>query len=309
MRFVLPILWQSYNQPVSKRRQAAAVLIWIIVCLAGDRPGAQAPSLDEVLKRTAAYVADFHKQLSGIVAEETYRQDVALTARITNGAYAAPPRMLKSQLLLVKPAGADRYVELRDVFEVDGTRVHDGPVRLEALLRDRSASADAQIGAIVAESARYNIGGITRTVNTPLLALQFLDAANQKRFRFKHVEKSKPVFGSAQDAAANDTPVFRVSTEMWTVEYQEKGPTTIIKRPDGRPQPAHGRFWINPNDGSVLISELIVDSGGVIATITVSYQTEPLMGFLVPIEMRESYIGRGERIGGHAKYGKFRQLR
>jgi hypothetical protein len=40
----------------------------------------------------------------------------------------------------------------------------------------------------------------------------------------------------------------------------------------------------------------------------VSYQTEPLMGFLVPIEMRESYVGKGERITGEAAYGRFRQI-
>ena len=45
------------------------------------------------------------------------------------------------------------------------------------------------------------------------------------------------------------------------------------------------------------------------ATVTVSYQSEPLMGFLVPIEMRESYVRSGERITGHAVYGRFRLLK
>ena len=279
------------------------------VCVLETRPSAQQPSPAEVLTRSASYVAEFRRQLSGIVADETYRQDVVLTGRIANGVVAPPLRTLQSELLLVKPANGDRYVELRDVYAVDGQAIHDRRSRLEGLLHDLSPSADAQIGAIVKESARYNIGGVTRTVNTPLMALQFLDAANQHRFRFKHIAKSKPVFSHPQDAAANHAAVFRVSTEMWTIEYREQGPDTIIRRPDGRPQPAHGRFWINPNDGSVLISELVVDGGGVIATITVSYQSEPLMGFLVPIEMRESYLGRGERIGGQAQYGKFRTLR
>ena len=140
------------------------------------------------------------------------------------------------------------------------------------------------------------------------MALQFLDAAEQRRFRFKHVEKAAPVFKRKEDAAINDEAVFRVSTEMWTVEYQERGRNTIIRQPNGGDQPAHGRFWINPTNGSVLISELIVDGGGVIATVTVSYQTEPLMGFLVPIEMRESYIRYGERISGRAEYGRFRPI-
>ena len=60
--------------------------------------------------------------------------------------------------------------------------------------------------------------------------------------------------------------------------------------------------------GAVLISEMIVDGAGVVATVTVSCQSEPLMGFFVPIE-RESYVRDGERIGGHAVYGKFRVLK
>ena len=95
---------------------------------------------------------------------------------------------------------------------------------------------------------------------------------------------------------------------MWTIAYQERGRDTVIRRPNGGRLPAHGRFWINPSNGSVLISELIVDGGGVIATITVSYQSEPLMGFLVPVEMRETYIRGGERIAGRAEYGRFRPV-
>lgn len=272
------------------------------------RPAAQTPSLDEVLKRSAAYVSEFRRQLSGIVAEETYRQELTATSRISNSFLVNPPRVLKSDLLLIKPADADRYVELRDVFEKDGERVRDREARLEALLRDPSGKAGGRIADIIAESAKHNIGGVQRNINTPLMALQFLDSDYQPRFKFKHVDKQKPVFKDDRDKAINETPVFRVSTEMWTVEYQERDRHTVIRRPDGRDLPAHGRFWINPANGAVLISELIVDGGGVIATVTVSYQSEPLMGFLVPIEMRETYVRPGERIAGHAVYSKFRPI-
>jgi len=42
----------------------------------------------------------------------------------------------------------------------------------------------------------------------------------------------------------------------------------------------------------------------------VSYQSEPLLGFLVPIEMRERYDGRRDKshIEGVATYGRFRQF-
>ena len=268
----------------------------------------RAPTLDDVLKRSAAYVAEFRTRLSGIVAEETYRQEITNTARIGSGSNAANSvRTLRSDLLLVKPTDSDRHVELRDVFEVDGTPVRDRRSRLEQLLN--GPNADIRIGEIIAESARYNIGKIQRTINTPLMALIFLDAANQRRFDFKHVVNARRVFTDERDRAINDAPVFRVSTEMWNVEYQERRRPTIIAAPNGDSRPARGRFWIDPSNGRVLISELVVDGGGVIATITVSYQSEPLLGFLVPVEMRESYLRYPERITGHAVYGKFRPIR
>jgi hypothetical protein len=294
---------------VSKRRLTFGAALILGSMLAPAGPAAQEPSLDDVLDKAAAYVADFRRQLSQIVAEETYRQEIANTARIGVG-YQILPRTLRSDLVLIKPADADRYVELRDVFEVDGKQVRARQSRLEELLRDDSGRANAGIQTIINESARYNIGSVTRNINTPLMALQFLDAAYQPRFRFKHVAKAgKPVFKDVQDQAVNDTPVFRVSTEMWTIEYQERGRNTVIRTPNGDRLPAHGRFWINPNNGSVLISELIVDGLGVIATVTVSYQSEPLMGFLVPVQMRETYIRGGERIAGTAEYGRFRLIR
>lgn len=284
------------------------VVVAGLALVTGGRAAAQPQSLEDVLKRSAVYVSEFRQQLSGIIAEETYNQDIAHTARIGGG--SGMTRLLRSDLLLVKPADSGRYVELRDVFEVDGSPVRDREARVETLLGNQvTRDGDRRLADIIAASARYNIGSITRNINTPLMALIFLDETNQERFRFKHVEKAKPVFADAKDQAANEAPVFRVATEMWTIEYAERGRNTIIKGPDGRDRPAHGRFWINPSNGSVLISELIVDTGGVIATVTVSYQSEPLMGFLVPVEMRESYIRTGERISGRAEYGKFRPIR
>jgi len=42
----------------------------------------------------------------------------------------------------------------------------------------------------------------------------------------------------------------------------------------------------------------------------VSYQSEPLLGFLVPVEMREQYAARKRsyRLSGTATYGNFRQF-
>lgn len=278
----------------------------VVVSLAAAQPPAQRPSLTDVLDRSASYVQRFQQQLAQIVSEETYVQTVVDTSRFSNTLRAQPTQRLRSDLILVKPSASERFVELRDVFEVNGRPVRDREARLEALLN--RPGGGARIEAIIAESARYNIGGITRNINTPLMALQFLDRTRRERFQFTHHGKPRPVFADHRDSGADDSGVFRVVTEMWMVEYREQGRNTIIRRPNGDPQPVRGRFWIDPSTGAVLISEMIADGGGVRATVTVSYQSEPLMGFLVPIEMRESYVRAGERVTGHAVYGRFRVL-
>ena len=292
---------------MTSRRIVSAVAGAGLALLMGARPAAVSP-LDEVLERAASYVARFHTQLAEIVAEETYEQIVYNSARFTNSVLAsAPRRTLRSDLMLVKPANVDRYVEFRDVFEVDGEAVRDRQERMAALWRTGSAASSVRLGAILEESARYNIGGIQRNINTPLMTLMFLSTRYQKRFSFKHVAKSRPVF--TDDHGAGSSAVFRVGTEMWNIEFEEKRGSTIIKRPNGGNLRSRGRFWIDPDTGAVLISELIVDGGGVLAKVTVSYQSEPLMGFLVPVEMRESYERRDEAITGHAVYGRFRLLK
>ena len=284
-----------------------ALLAGALLTCVSNSTAAQAPSLDEVLRRAANYVDHFHEQLSGIVAEETYTQTVINTA-YGNESGQPSSTTLRADLVLVKASDEDRYVELRDVFEVNGTAVRPRDARVERLIGSRAPDTATQLGAIIRESARHNIGSIERTINTPLLALLFLQSDFQERFKFRHNRKGAPVFAAPRDPEWNRTAVFRVSTEMWTMEFEERGGRTIIRDTRGRNLQSRGRFWINPATGAVLISELRIDTGNVRARVTVSYQSEPLMGFLVPVEMRESYERRGERIEGHAVYGRFRPL-
>lgn len=297
---------RSYNLTVSARLVSA--VMFLAAAATAARPAAQQPSLSDVLTRAAAYVERFHGQLSQIVGEESYVQVVHNLAQYRNPVLANVTRVeLRSDLMLIKPANVDRYVEFRDVFEVDGRPVRDRKERLEALLRSDSADSRARLETILEESTRYNIGSIQRNINTPLMALMFLDAAFQPRFTFKRAVKNLPVLG--REHSADTSGVFRASAEMWNVEFEERRRNTIIRRPNGGDLRSRGRFWINPDSGAVLISELIVDGGGVLARVTVSYQSEPLMGLLVPVEMREVYERRNEMITGHAVYEKFRQLK
>jgi hypothetical protein len=265
------------------------------------------PTLADVLRRAGDYVTAVHRSLSRIVAEERYVQTwETLPTGARKGVTDHGRRTLVSDLLLVKPRGADDWVQFRDVFEVDGAPVRDRHERLPSLLADGSPSAEEQIARIKSESARYNLGDIDRDVNIPLLAMRFLAPNNQWRFKFHRTGDRAP---SNVELAPDSNGVFRVSSEVWAIEYDEVERPTIIRTRDNKSLPSRGRFWIEPDTGRVLMSELSAGDRRVHGTIDVSYQSEPLVGVLVPVEMREDYANRsGSHITGVATYGRFRQL-
>jgi hypothetical protein len=303
------------------RTLACAVAVCAVAAVAEPSP-AQEPTLATVLARAASYVAEFHRQFSGIVAEERYLQEVKAVGRRspceTRGTPAAiracqdqlvyPIRSeLHSDLLLVKPGGADAWMAVRDVFDVDGRPVRDRGERLAQLFLNRSMSTDRQIRKILDESARYNIGDIQRNVNTPVYPLLFLEAANQFRFKFKQTKERTP---ATEPANAAPDGAFHVSTEVWVIAYQEKESGTMIRTDGHRDLPVRGRFWIDPATGRVMMSELVAQNRKLRATLDVSYQSEPLLGLLVPIEMREWYdnMQTGSHTEAVATYGRFRQF-
>jgi hypothetical protein len=273
------------------------------------------PNLDVVLARAAAYVEEFRTQLSGIVAEETYVQQQSPGQR----------REMRSDLLLLRSDTFPHWLQYRDTFEVDGRPIRDRADRLTALFRQPASSspgasaprsaAAAQAQRIARESSRYNLGPVARTINVPLMPLVFLESDNQKRFRFSrapdtdrpHVPREEPGH-------------FRLTTEVWVVRFQERGRPTIIRDPLNRHNvPSEGRFWIEPHSGRVLMSEMRSNHPDVRVEITVSYQSEPLVGLLVPIAMHETYRNtrstaldppgaRWETITALAVYGKFREI-
>jgi hypothetical protein len=275
----------------------------IAACLAAapaPSAAADAPTLAEVLARAGVYVAEIQRQLSGIVAEEAYVQDVRVPTAFGRAMPRVTHRELKSDLLLVRPIGANRWMQFRDVFDVDGQPVRDRSERLMKLFLSPSSSTANQAELIAEESSRYNIGNLQRTLNVPLLALAILDPAQQQRFIFKRIEKraEAPVRSAAASA-----------TTVWVIGYREVEPQTIIRTTNFRDMPSRGRFWIEPETGRVLASELIAEDLTVRGAITVGYDLEPALQVMVPIQMREHYeVVRAPRVMGEANYSRFRQF-
>jgi hypothetical protein len=280
-------------------RVLAALLLFVglipATLAAEDRP-----SLQVILARVADYVVRYQNTISGIVAEERYVQDSDKSDRpfITH-------RELKSDLLLVRTEGtAEGYVQFRDVFDVDGDAVRDRTDRLTKLFMDPSVSARRRAGEIMNESARYNIGSVQRNINVPLIALMLMAPAYQPRFKYSVSSE-----GKGTPRGMPKTPAFKLAAEAWEIDFDEASTPTVI-RGDDQDAKSRGRVWVDPETNRVLLTELIVDAKTVRSTIRVSYLSEPIAGFLPPVEMRETYVlkKRFYTLEGSATYGNFRQF-
>jgi hypothetical protein len=290
------------------RRAPSAVMpvvgVSLALVLGSALPGlAQDPSLWLVLLRATRYVEELHAQLSGVVMEERYEQRATLPAVFARSGNDGYQRVtLRSDYLLVRPEGAQRYFGFRDVFEVDGARVRDREERLARLFLDGATSLDRQVQSILTDSARYNIGDVQRTMNRPTLPLLFLRNSYRPRFEFERVGDRTPSLGIDEPDRRGD---------LWVIAYRETAPNTVISRRGGVDLPARGRYWIEPDTGRVLITELVIEDENVDALITVRYEAPEELEHLVPVEMHERYHNHlsRSRVEGTATYSRFRRFR
>jgi hypothetical protein len=273
----------------------ALASIAVAVVAADDRP-----PLQVILSSVTDYVVRFENTIQGIVAEENYVQDADKSDRpfVTH-------RELKSDLLLVRNESSQfGYVQFRDVFNVDGDAVRDRSDRLTKLFLDPSMSARRQAVEIMSESARYNIGSVERNINVPLIALMLMDPMYRSHFKYSVDTDRKGV-----PRGMPKSPAFTLAGDAWVIEYDETATPTVV-RGDDEDAKSHGRVWADPATSRVLMTEMIVEAKTVRSTIRVSYQSAPIAGLLLPVEMRETYVvkKRFYTLEGTATYGNFRQF-
>ena len=273
-------------------------LLAVAACAVGvvfsqPRAAAQQPSLNDILREAAMYVDGFEQHLTAVVAEETYVQRTS-----------SVQRTLKSDFLFISVSGDARFVGFRDVFEVDGSAVRDREDRLMRLFLDAAPPSAERLRAIIEESARYNLGTVPRTLNIPTLPLIFLREENQKGAEFK-IGSGTPALARLNDINAPELPL--PPRETVVVAFTEHGRNTLVRDARNRDVPSHGRFWIEPSTGRVLMTEIVSDAGQSVGTIDVRYQLESSSGLLVPGEMRERYNTFGKpSIEGRATYDHFK---
>ena len=245
------------------------------------------PSLDSVLTRMRAYLADYARTLPSVIATEKYDQRAGSGAR-------RKPRHLESDYGLIQLRGDPGWLGFREVLAVDGKRVNDSASRLAELLSNPSEGALKQARRIAEESSRYNVGPVIRTINDPVVVLEVFDARNSDRL----------LFVKNGEATIRDTRV-------WVLGFREMGRPTLIQTSTRQDLPARGRAWVDPQTGRVLRGEVTVEPGlGMTATVDVTFELDARLGFAVPSKMTERYTNRNLMTvsSGDATYSNYRRF-
>jgi hypothetical protein len=201
-------------------------------------------------------------------------------------------RKLRSDLLLVKPVGLDGWQVFRDVFEVDGSTVRDRQQRLLKLFVDSPDAATAMERAdqIMMEGSRFNIRSIG-TVDNPLLALTFLQHPIRERFRFA----DRGFDGSS-------------GVNARVIEFSETARPSVIRTDSGKDIFARGRYWIEPDHGRLIRTEVVFSALGTDSSVTTNFVWDERLGINVPAEMRFRRSLASSEIRCVATYGSFRQF-
>jgi hypothetical protein len=268
------------------------LVLLISVCLVTAVASAQ--RVDDILLLAGRFVQDTSARLSGVIADETYEQELFAQPLVAG---ANRPRVarraLRAEALFLFLPAASQWMFVRNVLVVDGRPVPDSGERLDRLFNS-GIDAAAYLRQLQQENARFDIGPVRRTFGDPTFALRFLDVSAQMRFGF--------------DRAGTE----RVAgVQAMTLAYRERRRPFVIQV-DGMDALSSGMMWIDPAEGVVLRTSLRVTrptGRGTLASVTVDFQKEPNLDAWVPALMSEEYnSGTGQITTARTSYTNFRRF-
>jgi hypothetical protein len=259
---------------VTMRCCATVVLVSLIAVATAV---AQSVTLDIVLGRLHQYLRDYAELLPATVAVERYTQRIGTFERVE----------LESEFGIVRVPNNPQWLGFRDVVTVNGKAAPGRDQRLAALFENLSETAIEQAARISAESARFNIGPVARSINDPALVLELLDARNAHRMKFQ----------KAREGTA------------WVVRFVETGRPTIVRTSALQDVPSSGQAWIDPSTGRLLrVQATITTRFRVKCDVDVMFEKAPELDFLVPARMSERCFDGAFVQEGVATYGRYRKF-
>lgn len=272
----------------------------LLLSLAGFAMAQASPLPDTstraVVAAAAAYVADYQKQLSYVLAEETYTQQILALAPGDVASFR--PREIRSETFFLFTTPEHGWMAIRDVMEVDGEPVQDRRSPLDAL---RTLPPERVAAEFKDSNARYNIGRTYRNFNEPTLGLLPLTDLHRPRFTFERRRMTR------------DGDVVLV-----TLEFRERESPTLIRDLKHGRLFSQGEMVVEAATGRVRRTELRVDARDLDVRLTTEYGPEERLGMWVPVRFREQYergSGRAGRRGGEheriqcdATYSNYRRF-
>lgn len=256
-------------------------------------------AVDQLVERAAAYVRHYQQQLTAIIADETYGQQVR--AQVPRDTAMPRTRTLGSEVFFMFMPGHD-WMAIRDVLLMDGRPVGDRPDVRMAL---RTGSPEDVARRFKRYNSRYNLGRVIRNFNEPTLSLLVLDDAHRSRFTFEmqRVRRER-------------------NRDQLTLTFREKQPPTLIRSIGGKDVFATGELTIEPVTGRITRAVLALAIDSVRMTLTTTYAADEKLGMWVPVRFGEWYEeGRQrnttvpamqqatyEEVVCEAKYSNFRRF-
>jgi hypothetical protein len=273
-------------------------------------PAGISPNLHDVLERAAGASARYALSAAVTLADEWCEQrlhvdrvdgswGLARGGLSPTTTLSSRPRRWRAEFALVNTPELESsgfpWVEFRDVQEVDGRSLPNRHARLERLFVDGHDWTMAKAAAIVEESTRFNMGPVARHFTTPGLALLMLHVTNQRRFEFGKIGEDQ-VDGC----------------RAWKVSFQEHARPTLIRSGarGSEDAPASGTFWLEPETGEVLRSEVNSRTRQGKTRVSIAYGYHQGLGTRLPTEMREraSQSEGGVTVEARYTYANYRRF-
>jgi len=270
---------------MSRRRTVRALPLLLIAAMPGAGAPAAAQSAPDAIASVRAFAQQYQREAPSLVAFEEYVQDA------TDRRGIAEHQVTTAELVMVRLQGAASWVTFRDVLTVNKRPVRDREERLLKLLQSPEPNALTQARKIAQESARFNLGRITRTMNVPDMALEYLQPGHGARIRFE----------TLRNETIEGRPVV-------VLRFSELAGPSIVRNMAGADLLARGRVWAEPDSGAIVRTELLVEDRVSKGTCTVEFRIDPRLGIRVPIKMTERYGMTGETIDAVARYSDFRRF-
>jgi hypothetical protein len=257
------------SMPSVRRRRGLriAVLLSLPVSAAGLSSQAPDTSTRAVVAAVAQYVADYQRDLTSILADESYAQDVI--SRMPGDPTGARSRRMASEVFFMFMPGTRDWMAIRDVIAVDGVPVEDRPDIRQAL---EVLSSTEVAAALKRQNSRFNIGRILRNFSEPTLSLLVFDANHRRRFSFERTR------------VRNDGNAVLV-----TLAFTERETPTLITDPRRGRIFSTGEVVVEAGTGRVRWAVLRAKSGEIKVELTTDYARDERLDMWVPAVFRETY--------------------